>query len=179
MMMRLVAHTILFGCIIFFLENSGECCVSFSSRRNREKESPPPTHPFATVGSPKHLDWRHKHHRSEFQHLQTPAYRTQICKSKCTPKIKGFVCLLKDRLNTKDMLERHYTPSGVFNCVLCNSDAHEDREHLFGLCNFSLGCWAKIGIHFHPPMEPMESLVDQVKNTIRKPFAFEVFSVSA
>lgn len=58
-------------------------------------------------------------------------------------KIKMFAwLLLSDRLNTKDMLQRrHWQVTNDYNCLLCSARIHEDRDHLFFNCNFSIRIW--------------------------------------
>jgi hypothetical protein len=58
-------------------------------------------------------------------------------------KIKMFAWfLLSDRLNTKDMLQRRYWQvSNKNNFMLRVGHSHEDRDHLFFNCNFSLRVW--------------------------------------
>jgi hypothetical protein len=50
--------------------------------------------------------------------------------------------LLMDRLNTRDMMiGRHwYLPTGA-NCVMCNQNHLETRDHLFIECPFAKRCW--------------------------------------
>jgi hypothetical protein len=55
--------------------------------------------------------------------------------------------LLKDRLNTKDLLQRrHWKVTEDFYCVLCPLRVREDRFHLFFECNFSQRVWKYLQI---------------------------------
>jgi hypothetical protein len=49
--------------------------------------------------------------------------------------------LLVDRLNTRDMLQRHWNTTDDTHCELCPLRAYEDRIHLFFQCNFSSRVW--------------------------------------
>jgi hypothetical protein len=71
-----------------------------------------------------------------------------IWKSKCLPKLRVFVWLLiMDRLNTKDIMSRkHWQVDGGLNCVLCNLNVRETRDHLFFDCPFVINCWNQLSI---------------------------------
>ncbi|KAF8660525.1 hypothetical protein HU200_057627 [Digitaria exilis] len=54
-----------------------------------------------------------------------------------------------DRLNTKDLLQRHNSivQSGI-NCVLCHYNLRETRDNLFFDCVFARQCWSLINFHW-------------------------------
>jgi hypothetical protein len=65
-----------------------------------------------------------------------------IWKSKTMPKLKVFSWLLfMDRLNTKDIMDRKsWNVEGDLNCVLCEEQQRESRDHLFFGCEFAKQC---------------------------------------
>jgi hypothetical protein len=58
------------------------------------------------------------------------------------PKLKVFSWLLfMDRLNTKDIMDRKsWNVEGDLNCVLCEEQQRESRDHLFFGCEFAKQC---------------------------------------
>lgn len=61
-------------------------------------------------------------------------------------EIKFFAWLvLMDRLNTKSMLRRNLNIQDDTLCIMCNSGAEEEIDHLFFQCPFAGQCWASIG----------------------------------
>ena len=101
-----------------------------------------------------------------------PLYKW-IWKSKCTMKIKMFTWLMiSDRLNTRDLLQRrHWKVTEDFTCVLCPGRVHEDRDHLFFSCNFSVRIWNYLQIKW-PQLDDLL----QVAMTTRKDFAQPFFT---
>jgi hypothetical protein len=61
-------------------------------------------------------------------HITVPKAYHWVWKSSCHMTTKVFACLiLKDRLNTRDMLQRrHWRVTDETTCVLCPLHAHED-----------------------------------------------------
>lgn len=57
------------------------------------------------------------------------------------PLIWKTSCTLRDRLNTRDMLQRRHWHVDDHTCVLCPHLIHEDVWHLFFSCNFSQNVW--------------------------------------
>ena len=83
-----------------------------------------------------------------FSHtIQDPSLQA-IWKSRCLPKLRVFAWLLqKDRLNTRDLMQRkHWHLDSGFTCALCSSNHVETRDHLFFDCNFAKTCWNSIGL---------------------------------
>jgi hypothetical protein len=72
-----------------------------------------------------------------------------VWKSKCTPRIKFFFCLLLvDRLYTKTILTRRNIGARENDlCVMCNMGVNETIEHLFFNCPFSIQCWSRINVY--------------------------------
>jgi hypothetical protein len=52
-----------------------------------------------------------------------------------------FWLLLRDRLNTRNLLRRKNRNLDDYSCVLCNNGIEETLEHLFFSCSFSQDCW--------------------------------------
>jgi hypothetical protein len=72
-------------------------------------------------------------------HISVPLVFKWIWKSSCTMKAKNLAwLLLRDRLNTRDLLQRRqWKVTNDKHCVMCPLKAYEDRVHLFFECNFS------------------------------------------
>lgn len=66
-----------------------------------------------------------------------------------------FWLLLRDRLNTKNLLKRKTMILDDYNCVLCNLGCEESSFHLFFECPFSRGCWATIPITRNLNISPL------------------------
>lgn len=64
-----------------------------------------------------------------------------------------FWLLLKDRLNTRNMLRRRNMHLEEYCCVLCVSNAEEDILHLFFECPFSQACWIFLGINWDTSLD--------------------------
>jgi hypothetical protein len=70
-----------------------------------------------------------------------PVY-SWLWKSSCQPKPKVFFrLLLKDRLNTRELLKRKNMALEYYSCVLCHQAPEESLLHLFLHCPFALACW--------------------------------------
>jgi hypothetical protein len=59
-----------------------------------------------------------------------------------------FWLLLRDRLNTKNLLHRKHMVLDSYVCALCVEGLEEDFKHLFFSCPFSDACWTFLGIHW-------------------------------
>lgn len=57
--------------------------------------------------------------------------------------------LIRDRLNTRNILKRKRMQLDDYSCVLCSSNIEESSFHLFFECNFSKDCWASIPIDWN------------------------------
>lgn len=62
-----------------------------------------------------------------------------------------FWLLLRDRLNTKNILKRKNMHLDDYNCVLCDLNCEETCFHLFFECPFRRDCWATIPIVWDLP----------------------------
>lgn len=58
-----------------------------------------------------------------------------------------FWLLLRDRLNTSNLLRRKNKELDDYSCVLCNSGLEETSFHLFFECPFSQTCQSSMNIH--------------------------------
>jgi predicted transposase YbfD/YdcC len=76
-------------------------------------------------------------------HISVPKVYHWLWKSSCVMTTKMFAWLiLKDRLNTRDLLQRrHWKVTEEVHCVLCSIHAYEDRVHLFFECISSQRVW--------------------------------------
>jgi hypothetical protein len=59
-----------------------------------------------------------------------------------------FWLLLKDRINTRDLLRRKTTALDSYTCDLCILQKLETTAHLILICNFAKACWQSIGVTF-------------------------------
>lgn len=64
--------------------------------------------------------------------------------------------LLKDRLNTRNILRRVLDD---YSCPLCTASVEETSQHLFFTCSFSQWCWQLLNIQWHMNMEIKERIV--------------------
>lgn len=104
-----------------------------------------------------------------------------IWKAQCTPRIKFFAWLIVvDRLNTKEMLKRrHIRPQDEDEaCVLCDSGATEDLEHLFFTCNFARQCWQRLQIDWNINIDIFQRMAQSKQNS-NLPFFMELVLIAA
>ena len=99
----------------------------------------------------------------------------KLWKSRSLPKLKVFAWLLfVDRLNTRDMLlRRNWHLNSGSECVLCNSNSLEDRDHLFFQCPFAQRYWDKIGVTWVQTGDISQSF-DQASRSYNGPCFMEV-----
>jgi hypothetical protein len=115
-----------------------------------------------------------------FAVLPSDATCKAIWKSRMFPKLKVFCWLLfHDRLNTLDLMDRkHWHVDAGFNCVLCNSNTRESRDHLFFECPFAQACWTTIGIDWELEL-PISARILTSKHTFNSPFFMEIIACAA
>jgi hypothetical protein len=70
-----------------------------------------------------------------------------------------FWLLLRDRLNTRNLLRRKNKNLDEYVCVLCQQGVEETLEHLFFCCPFSLRCWTFIGFFWDISLPLSEMVV--------------------
>jgi hypothetical protein len=88
--------------------------------------------------------------------------------------------LLRDRLNTRDMLKRrHWNVTDDTHYVLCPTRAYEDRVHLFFECNYSARIWNYLQIDWSGQGSlDIQFIIGQAKRSFRQPFFMEVVIVA-
>ncbi|GJM91631.1 hypothetical protein PR202_ga08027 [Eleusine coracana subsp. coracana] len=86
-------------------------------------------------------------------------------KSCCKSRIKFFFwLLLRDRINTRNLLRRKTRTLDFYNCELCAQDVEETLLHLFFECSFSQNCWHYLGIHRNLNLQPDAMLLQAREN---------------
>jgi hypothetical protein len=97
-----------------------------------------------------------------------------LWRSSCQMKHKVFFWLfLKDRLNTRGLLQRKNMELDSYTCDLCIWQYEETIQHLFHHCNFAKACWAAIEISM-PISSNRKRVITMLKRRIDQPFAMEV-----
>lgn len=71
-----------------------------------------------------------------------------------------FWLLLRDRLNTRNLLRRKNRNLNAFTCVLCNHNIEEDLFHLFFGCTFSQNCWSFLHIAWDLNLAPLDMVIE-------------------
>jgi hypothetical protein len=84
-----------------------------------------------------------------------------------------FWLFLKDRLNTRGLLQRKNMELDSYTCDLCIWQYEETIQHLFHHCNFAKACWAAIEISM-PISSNRKRVITMLKRRIDQPFAMEV-----
>lgn len=98
-----------------------------------------------------------------------PAFRW-IWKSSCQHKHKVFFWLLaQDRLSTRNILRRKNMHLESFDCVLCDSPAEEEVDHLFLHCDFAKDCWNLVGLTVPQDQGPFQ-ILESFKDQLNVPF---------
>lgn len=115
-----------------------------------------------------------------FRRVEAPKPFKWIWKSKITMKVKVFAwLLLRDRLNTRNMLNRRNFMTGDdLKCVLCDTGMEETLNHLFINRPFSFECWLQLGIHWPLDANCLE-ILPEIKANFGSPIFFEVFVLAA
>lgn len=70
-----------------------------------------------------------------------------------------FWLLLRDGLNTRNILRRKNMHLDDYNCVLCNLGCEETCFHLFFECPFSRDCWATMPIVWNLNLSPLDMIL--------------------
>jgi hypothetical protein len=96
-----------------------------------------------------------------------------LWKSHCQSKNKVFYwLLLRNRLNTRELLRRKNMTLDSYTCDLCILQKEEKLRHLFYRCPFAKQCWLQIDI-----VVPTWLKLDRaksIKRKLRNPFAMEI-----
>jgi hypothetical protein len=97
-----------------------------------------------------------------------------IWRSKCQMKHKVFFwLLLKDRLSTRDLLQRQHLELDSYTCDLCIRRKVETMAHLFFRCNFAKACWSSIGASVLTS-RPVFQILKLLKDKLAVPFYMEI-----
>jgi hypothetical protein len=72
--------------------------------------------------------------------------------------------VLRDRLNTRNLLRRKNMHLDDYSCVLCFSGTEETAFHLFFECSFSQDCWSSISISWNLSLPPLDMVIDAQTN---------------
>ena len=75
-----------------------------------------------------------------------------------------FWLLLRDKLNTRNLLRRKDRAIDDYSCVLCNNGVEESAFHLFFECPFSQSCWDSINIHWNTNLQPLDMVIEARTN---------------
>lgn len=84
-----------------------------------------------------------------------------------------FWLLMRDRLNTRNILRRKNKYLDDYSCIFCNSGAEETCFHLFFECPFSNTCWQSISINWNMNLQPLDMVID-ARTTFGSPIFREV-----
>jgi hypothetical protein len=102
-----------------------------------------------------------------------------IWRSKCQMKHKAFCwLLLKDRISTRDLLQRRNMELDSYTYEMCILQRLETCEHLIFRFNFAKACWASIGIAV-PTTRPVPSIINRIWRHLDIPFFMEIIILMA
>jgi hypothetical protein len=97
-----------------------------------------------------------------------------IWRSKCQMKYKVFFwLLLKDKLSTRDLLQRQSVELDSYTCDLCIRRKTETVAHLFFRCSFAKACWSSIGASV-VTSRPVFQILKLLKDKLAVPFSMEI-----
>ena len=75
-----------------------------------------------------------------------------------------FLLLLRDRLNTRNLLRRKNMHLDSYHYVLCNLNCEETCFHLFFECPFSRDCWSTIPINWNLNVRALDMILQAREN---------------
>ncbi|GJN24109.1 hypothetical protein PR202_gb11827 [Eleusine coracana subsp. coracana] len=76
-------------------------------------------------------------------------------KSCCRSRLKFFFwLLLRDRINTRNLLRRKNRTLESYSCALCDQNMEETLFHLFFECSFTQQCWLFLDIQWSTDLQP-------------------------
>jgi hypothetical protein len=102
-----------------------------------------------------------------------------LWKSCCQHKHKVFFWLiLRDRLNTRELLQRKNFFLPDYSCAVCERSSIESGLYLFFQCPFALLCWRYLCPSWQPPapsphIQPKDYIMS-LKLAIAQPFSLEL-----
>lgn len=113
-----------------------------------------------------------------YQHLigSVPVHQAYrwLWNSSCQPKRKLFFwLLLKDMLNTRELLRRKTMDLECYICVLCPMSTEESLLHLFLHCPFAMSCWNLLGLANIIQADLFQTL-SAFKQQIHRPFSWRL-----
>lgn len=112
-------------------------------------------------------------------HKQTHPIFSWLWRSKAQMKPKVFFWLvLKDRINTRDMLRRRGMQLDSFVCELCILQRPETSVHLLLRCNFAKACGASIGVYYNSS-RPVFEIFRRIKLQLGVSFFMEIIILMA
>jgi hypothetical protein len=76
------------------------------------------------------------------------------------------------------MHRKHWAVIGAGNCVLCNTNSIETRDHLFFYCLYAQACWDKIQIRWDYS-RPIPDRVDHARSNFQGHCFMEIFVCAA
>jgi hypothetical protein len=83
--------------------------------------------------------------------------------------------LMKDRLNTGNLLRRKTMFLEDYNYVLCNTSTEETLQHLFLNCPFAKDMWSTLGLDSRSSVDPMQVL-EAFRGQLNVPFFMEIIT---
>lgn len=89
----------------------------------------------------------------------SPLFKWLWASSNLGNNIFFFWLLLRDRLNSRNLLRRKNMDLEDYSCVLCNFGCEETCFHLFFECPFSRDCWATIPINWNLNLSPLDMIL--------------------
>lgn len=75
-----------------------------------------------------------------------------------------FWLLIRDRLNTRNLLRRKNMVLDNYHCVLCHLRCEETCFHLFFDCPFSRDCWSTMSINWDTNLSPLDMMIQARQN---------------
>jgi hypothetical protein len=118
--------------------------------------------------------------------LPSPATRSIVASllvkwmwaSKVQNKHKFFFWLfLRDRIDTRNLLNMKNTFLSSYTCVLCVENLEEDIRHLFFACPFSDACLTYLGIQWDLSLD-LETMVLNARLQFNSVIFREIFIIS-
>jgi hypothetical protein len=102
-----------------------------------------------------------------------PAFKW-IWKSSCQNRHKVFFwLLLKDRISSRELLQRKNMALQDYSCVLCTNGLSESSIHLFIQCPFAIQCWGWLNIQIDTSLDPFQAL-QSFRDQLNVPFFMEI-----
>lgn len=119
-----------------------------------------------------------KAYKSLVGHKHTHPTYNWLWNSKCQMKYKVsfFWLLLKDRLSTKELLQRKNMELDSYTCELCIRQRPETIPHLFLRCGFAKACWESIGVYTLNARNVSQN-INRIKQQLSNSFFMEIIII--